>query len=329
MRRRLLVALGLSLGLHALLLALLLRAGAKPPRPPERRRPMEVEVLASKAASAPRPSQRQPTPGRSGGTSRVGASAAAAPGAQPSRVAGSDAPRVGPDLFPEGALAAALPPPPEPAAPDAGPPQAVVLAGRIQAWRLGSLAEQRVATGVDSYFSTLAHALRGGLGTPPPEGSPAYGTPSAGQRWLQGWLAALSAEDTPPEPPPAERPPQAAEHDLSGRESDLIRRLLGPMAPTQTSLTGPLALFRKTQIPPSAVLRLEQDAEGHLIRTELLASSGDATFDAWVMRSAALALAAVPKPPGFGAGLHPDGTRSDWAFYRQGDGVAVLLLRVY
>jgi hypothetical protein len=258
----------------------------------------------------------------------VAAPAAAPHGVQPSRLAPSDAPRVRPDLFPQGAFAAAMPALPEPAAPDAGPPPAAVLAGRIQGWRLGSLAEQRVANGVDSYFSTLAHALRGGLGTPPPEGSPAHGTPSAAQRWLQGWLATLSAEE-PPESPPAERPPQAAVHDLSGREGDLVRRLLGPMAPTQTSLTAPLELFRKTQVPPSAVLRLVQDAEGRLVRTELLASSGDATFDAWVKRSAALALAAVPKPPGFGAGLHPDGTRSDWAFFRQGDGVGVLLLRVY
>jgi hypothetical protein len=65
------------------------------------------------------------------------------------------------------------------------------------------------------------------------------------------------------------------------------------------------------------------------VQVELVASSGDARFDAWVKRSAALALASVPRPPGQGAGLHPDGTRSEWAFYRTDDGVAVLLLRVY
>ena len=65
------------------------------------------------------------------------------------------------------------------------------------------------------------------------------------------------------------------------------------------------------------------------MRAELIASSGDAAFDAFVQRSAALALAAVPRPPEKGAGLHPDGTRSEWAFYRSGEGVTVMLLRVY
>ncbi|HMK73148.1 MAG TPA: TonB C-terminal domain-containing protein, partial [Myxococcaceae bacterium] len=83
-------------------------------------------------------------------------------------------------------------------------------------------------------------------------------------------------------------------------------------------------------IPPAAVLRIVQDADGHLVAAELIASSGDASFDAWVKRSAALALAAVPRPPHQrGAGLHPDGTKSDWAFWRQGDSVSVVLLRVY
>jgi hypothetical protein len=233
------------------------------------------------------------------------------------------------DLFPEGALTLAAPAPPPPVAPDAGSP-AEVIAARVQGWRLGALAEYRVAVGVDTYFSTLAHALRDGLGTAPPPDSPRHGTASAGQRFLQGWLAGLAEADGPAdEAAHGERGPTQPQHDVGGREADALRRLLGPMAPTQESLVGPFELFRKTQLPPAAVLRLEQDADGKLTRVALVASSGDAVFDAWVQRSAALALAAMPKPPEYGAGLHPDGTRSEWAFFRSGDAVSVLLLRVY
>jgi hypothetical protein len=222
----------------------------------------------------------------------------------------------------------AVPALPAPEALDAGSP-AEVLTARVQGWRLANLAEQRVANGVDSYFSTLAHALRDGLGEAPPPGSARQGSASAGQRWLQGWLAGLAEAEGPADAPRGERGPTQPQHDLDGREGDMLRRILGPMAPTQTSLLAPFELFRKTQLPPAAVLRLEQDADGHLVRAQLVASSGDTTFDTWVLRSAALALAAVPRPPAYGAGLHPEGTRSEWAFYRQGDGVSVLLLRVY
>jgi hypothetical protein len=236
---------------------------------------------------------------------------------------------VAPNLFPHGALAVASPEAKTLETLDAGSP-AEILTARVQGWRLGALAEQRVATGVDSYFSTLAHALRDGLGEVPPPGAARRGTPSSGQKWLKGWLAALEEAEGPEDAPSTEeRGPQQPQHDQDGREGDMLRRILGPMAPTQTSLTGPFQLFRKTQLPPATVLRLTQDAEGHLVRTELLASSGDATFDEWVRRSAPLALASVPRPPAYGAGLHQDGTRSEWAFYRSGDGVTVLLLRVY
>jgi outer membrane biosynthesis protein TonB len=79
-----------------------------------------------------------------------------------------------------------------------------------------------------------------------------------------------------------------------------------------------------------AVLRIVQRADGSIASSELVASSGDKAFDAYVVEHAALALAAVPRPPArTGAGLHPDGTRTEWAFYRAGGSCGVLLLRVY
>jgi hypothetical protein len=324
MRRRLLLAAGLSLALHVLLFLLVARLTAQRAATLAASRPLVVEVLERPSRTAPRPSHALPAPGRPRGAFGAQVPPQAAPAAAGAAV--DDAPRVALDLFPEGALAMASPPLPE--APDAGTP-AQVIAARIQGWRLGNLAVHRVAMGVDSYFSTLAHALRDGLDGAPAPGAARHGAASAGQRWLQGWLAGLEAAAGPPDVARGERGPTQPQHDVGGREGDLLRRLLGPMAPSQESLVAPFELFRKTQLPPAAVLRLEQDGDGHLSRADLVASSGDASFDAWVRRSAALALAAVPKPPDHGAGLHPDGTRSDWAFYRTGDSVAVLLLRVY
>ncbi len=329
MRPRLLLALGLSLALHALLLLGLARLADRPVlRPPGR--PLAVEVLQQppRAPGAHRPA-RVPKVPSAGAPARGVAAPVTGPAAYGLPAGRPDAPVAPPNLFPLAALAAGVPPEVEAEAPDAGTP-AQALAGRIQAWRLGALAEARVAVGVDSYFSTLTHALRDGLGVPPPRGAARQGTPSGTQRWLQGWLASLAEAEGPADAPPKGEPlPVTQMHDMGGREGDLLRRQLGPMAPTQESLLAPFELFRKTQVPPAAVLRIEQDAEGRVVRVQLLASSGDATFDAWAQRSAALALAAVPKPPAHGAGLHPDGTRSEWAFYRSGDAAQVLLLRVY
>jgi TonB C terminal len=323
MRQRLSLAAGLSLALHLVVFLLLLRlsgAAREAPRP----RPLLVEVLERPARTAKR---QRPLPGHPTGAPQPKTPAAASgPGAR--GPGADDVPRAPLDLFPEGALALAAPAPPAPEAADAGSP-AEIIAARVQGWRLGALAEYRVAVGVDSYFSTLAHALRDGLGAAAPPGSPRHGTPSAGQRFLQGWLAGLAEADGPADAARGERGPTQPQHDVGGREADALRRLLGPMAPTQESLVAPFELFRKTQLPPAAVLRLEQDADGQLTRVALVASSGDAGFDAWVQRSAALALSAMPKPPESGAGLHPDGTRSEWAFFRSGDAVSVLLLRVY
>jgi hypothetical protein len=325
--RRLLLAVGLSLALHALVFLLLARLVRETAQSPAQR-PLVVEVLERPVRRVPHPPHVRPvSPGQAKGTQKAPGATHAGPSVRRAGPGLPDAPRAPLDLFPEGALAAATPPAPEP--PDAGSP-AEILTARVQGWRLDSLAEHRVAMGVDSYFSTLAHALRDNLGQAPPPGS-GHDTPNTGQRLLQGWLSNLAEAEKPPEAPPTERGPTPTQHDMGGRESDMVHQLLGPMAPTQDSLMAPLELMKRAlaQAPPAAVLRLVQDAQGHLVAVELIASSGDASFDAWVKRSAALALAAVPRPPGHGAGLHPDGTRSDWAFYRSGDGVAVLLLRVY
>ena len=201
---------------------------------------------------------------------------------------------------------------------------------RVDTWRHDGLAERLVATGVDDYFKEYRRALQSHLGPPPPGGGPRHGDPSAAQRWINAWLAALEEAD-PSHPPPerGERMPARDVQDVTGRMDEFVGNTLGPMA-VQPSSTAQRLLRRAAAGSPVAILHIVQRADGSIASTELVASSGDRAFDAWVVEHAPLALAAVPPPPARqGAGLHPDGTRTEWAFYRAPEGCGVLLLRVY
>jgi len=209
--------------------------------------------------------------------------------------------------------------------------EAQAVQKRVQTWRLESLGERRVAIGVDDYFKTYRRVLEHGMGTPPPGGGSKHGDLSAGQRWVNAWLDALGeAESRKEARPRGEWMPDTNVQDVTGRMDELVANQLGPMA-TQVSMVGNRLLQRAlTTFMPVAVVRIVQRADGSIASTELVASSGEKKFDAYVLEHAALALAAMPAPPTrTGAGLHPDGTRSDWAFFRNGATCGVALLRVY
>jgi len=201
---------------------------------------------------------------------------------------------------------------------------------RVERMRRDSLAERLVATGVDDYFKDYRRALQSHMGPPPPGGGPKHGDPSPAQRWINAWLAALEEADPSHEPPPkGERMPAQDVQDVTGRMDEFITNQLGPMA-VHPSFAAQRLLQRASAGAPLAVLLIVQRADGSIASTELVASSGDKAFDAYVVEHAALALAAVPPPPRrIGAGLHPDGTKTEWAFYRAPEGCGVLLLRVY
>jgi hypothetical protein len=201
---------------------------------------------------------------------------------------------------------------------------------RVETWRRDSLAERLVATGVDDYFKDYRRALQANMGPPPPGGGPKHGDLTAGQRWINAWLAALEEAEASRDPPPkGERMPERNVQDVTGRMEEFVANQLGPMA-VQPSFAAQRLLQRATAGVPVAVLLIVQRADGSIASTELVASSGDKTFDAYVVEHAALALAAVPPPPARqGAGLHPEGSRTEWAFYRAEGGCGVLLLRVY
>jgi len=200
---------------------------------------------------------------------------------------------------------------------------------RVDTWRREGMAAYRVAVGVDDYFKEYGRALQGAMGPPPPGGGPKHGDLTAGQRWINSWLDALAAADPSRDPPSGERMRAQNVQDLGNRIDELLINHLGPMA-IQPSFTAQQIIRRAAASMPMAVLRIEQRADGSIASTELIASSGDRAFDGYVLEHARLALASVPRPPARqGAGLHPEGTRTEWAFYRAGASCGVLLLRVY
>jgi len=201
---------------------------------------------------------------------------------------------------------------------------------RVETWRRESLAERNVAVGVDDYFKDYRRALQAGMGQPPAGGGPKHGDPTPGQRWIQSWLDALAeADPSKPEPPRGERMPDRDLQDVSMRMTDFMASHASAFGVQPTPVAQQL-LRRAVANVPVAVLRIVQRPDGSIASTTLVASSGDKKFDDYVVEHAQLALAAVPRPPGRqGAGLHPDGTQTDWAFFRAGSGCGVVLLRVY
>jgi hypothetical protein len=63
-----------------------------------------------------------------------------------------------------------------------------------------------------------------------------------------------------------------------------------------------------------AVVEITQQADGHLLQSILLRSSGSTTFDAYVLGAIPEGLARLSAPPDGGLGLHPDRLRSVWSF---------------
>jgi len=348
-QRPLLRALALSLLLHGALVVWLVRTvGSRPAPPPPRpatrvslrplpphppvldRHPTPPGTPPRSPAQPSAPATASRPPAGGGSTSSSGSEASGAV-----RPPSADAPI---QLFPGGAVSrgAGPVPPGDPGAsmardvPESREVEGHRVQQRIETWRGDGLAERLVATGVDDYFKDYRRALQANMGPPPPGGGPKHGDLTAGQRWINAWLAALEEADPSREPPPrGERMPDRDVQDVTGRMDEFIGNHLGPMA-VQPSFAGQRLLRRAAAGVPVAVLHIVQRADGSIASTELVASSGDKAFDAYVVEHAPVALAAVPRPPARqGAGLHPDGTRTEWAFYRAEGGCGVLLLRVY
>ena len=346
-RRPFLRALAISLLVHAALVAWLLQTLKTAPAGPRLRPATRITLRPLPPRPATKDHHRPPTPPS---PHRPGAPSGSATASRPSSPseptpappASAPVPRTpSPDapiqLFPGGAVAhgAGPVPPPDSGAstardvPDSPAVEGKRVLERVETMRRDSLAERLVATGVDDYFKDYRRALQSHMGTPPPGGGPKHGDLTAGQRWINAWLDALEEANSRRDPPKGERMPAQNVQDVTGRMDEFISNQLGPMA-VQPSFAAQRLLARAASGVPVAVLLIVQRADGSIASTELVASSGDKAFDAYVVEHAPLALASVPRPPARqGAGLHPDGTRTEWAFFRAGDGCGVLLLRVY
>jgi len=320
---------------------LLLRVLEPPSRPPQR----PATRITLRPLPPPSHAPDHPRPPASGPTHRPALPAPPAPPATASRPSpgvttapphppAADAPI---QLFPGGAVARGAGPlaPGDPGAstardvPDSPDVEGKRVLDRVQTMRRDGLAERLVATGVDDYFKDYRRALQAHMGPPPPGGGPKHGDLTAGQRWINAWLAAVEEANSRRESPRGERMPAQNVQDVTGRMDEFVSNQLGPMA-VQPSFAAQRLLQRAAAGTPVAVLLVVQRADGTIASTELVASSGDKAFDAYVVEHAPLALAAVPRPPARqGAGLHPEGTRTEWAFYRAPEGCGVLLLRVY
>jgi TonB-like protein len=346
-RRPFLRALAVSLLLHAALVLWLLRsihpALVPLPRPLTRisLRPLPPQPVPDRAAphhiTPPHRPGAPPSPGTASRPSTGDGSPApptGAPTPTPARAPPPDAPI---QLFPGGAVARGAGPVPPgvpgastaPDHPDSPEEEGKRVLERVETMRRDGLAERLVATGVDDYFKEYRRALQSHMGPPPPGGGPKHGDLTPGQRWINAWLASLEEGSSGRDPPKGERMPARDVQDVTGRMEEFVANQLGPMA-VQPSFAAQRLIHRASAAEAVAVLRIVQRADGSIASTELVASSGDKAFDAYVVEHAALALAAVPPPPARqGAGLHPDGTRTEWAFYRAGPGCGVFLLRVY
>ena len=342
-RRPFVRALAASLLLHAALLAWFMRSLETPPPPPQR--PATRITLRSLPPRPPAPGQhhapgtgpthepvRPAAPGTASRPSTGGTSAPPPPGSP--HPPSPDAPI---QLFPGGAVArgAGPVPPPDTGAstardvPDSPAVEGKRVLERVETMRRDNLADRLVATGVDDYFKDYRRALQSHMGPPPPGGGPKHGDLTPGQQWINAWLDALEEANSRRDAPKTERMPAQNVQDVIGRMDEFVANQLGPMA-VQPSFAAQRLLQRAGAGTPVAVLLIVQRADGSIASTELVASSGDKAFDAYVVEHAPLALASVPRPPARqGAGLHSDGTRTEWAFYRAGAGCGVLLLRVY
>ena len=346
-RRPFLRALAISLLVHAALVACLLRSlEATPPRSPVR---PATRITLRPLPPRPRPVDPHrpppPAPAHRPGAPSAPTTASRPSGDRPSAPvppASAPVPRTPtPDapiqLFPGSAVArgAGPVPPPDTGAstardvPDSPAVEGKRVLERVETMRRDALADRLVATGVDDYFKDYRRALQGHMGQPPPGGGPKHGDLTAGQRSINAWLDALEEANSQRDPPKGERMPAQNVQDVTGRMDEFIANQLGTMA-VQPSFSAQRLVQRAAAGAPVAVLRIVQRADGSIASTELVASSGDKVFDAYVVEHAPLALAAVPRPPARqGAGLHPDGTKTEWAFFRAGGGCGVLLLRVY
>jgi hypothetical protein len=171
-------------------------------------------------------------------------------------------------------------------------------------------AHKRVDLGiVDDYFRSLRHQLEKSASHPQPFDKPSF-LKDVGESLAKNWTSSASNYGKTGNPYP-----------------DQVAPLYPPTALGDPSVLGPqntggmpapgVASFQfvaESGAALKALVELRQAQDGKLLATILIKSSGNAEFDAHVIRAAPDALKDLPPPPPDGEGIHATGIRSLWAF---------------
>lgn|GEM_PF-327316 len=351
--RRIWIAIGLSVLAHLALFAFLIFWVPPPPKPaPPPPRPFTVQIVdlpplpplrhtpsaaahppvpASPKEAAPRPRVAQrPAPPTAAPAHRTPPHPGKRPtspstGASSPKLA-ADAPRAAPILVPHdipggipvpqgsGSTGGHLihndgkthPTPEEVAQEDAH------ARGNVQAWVSDDLARARVRVGsVDGYFSDLRHAFEAAAKDPPPF-TPKEGMLSYGQSWQRD-AQAFGKDGTLQ----AGRIPTGEMRDFENHHHPIpepgtnAERIMNGLAGTEMrahASDGATGGGRVT------VVEIRQARDGKVEAVTLRKGSGDPRFDAFVLASAREGAQKAKAMPDHGAGIHPNGTRSVWAF---------------
>lgn len=344
-RRRAAIAVGVSVGVHgALFVALALWVHA-PPVPPPPPRPFNVQIVelpplpppkpaapASAPASAPPAHHPKPaatakaTPRPPPPRPAASPSVPSAPSAHPSAPLAADVPRAAPILIPHD-VPGGIPIPQAPGGtqghlirndekqhptPEEIAQQDAHARANVQTWVSDDLARARVADGsVDTFFSDLRHAFEAAAKNPPPF-KPKQGLLDYRQSWQRdaeefgkdGTLAAGSI-------PTGEMRDFENHHDPIPEPGTNAERIMNGLAGTD------LRAHASEQVAGGAlvaVVEIRQAHDGKVQEVSLRKGSGDPRFDAFVLASARSGAQKAPTMPDHGAGIHPTGTRSVWAF---------------
>jgi hypothetical protein len=172
------------------------------------------------------------------------------------------------------------------------------------------IAHQRVEKGlVDRYFGELKHAFEHEMRDPPKFDTHAV------RGYLNNWsrLARAYAKNENPYDSDTARSAGGGQLPATRFSGGVTTRI----DQAQASLESAQA-FRKSLESSGtaivAVVELLQKPDGKLNAITLIESSGHRSFDQYVLKIAPTALDKLPSPPVKGAGIHPQGLRSTWAF---------------
>jgi hypothetical protein len=198
--------------------------------------------------------------------------------------------------------------------PGAEPDHDAVVAenARLAQNRIGTFVEEardiqahrRAEDGVvDDYFRTLRHSLESATKNPPPFGAGNF-LGDVGNALVNNPAYKNYAKTGNPYPDRVD--PLYETSPLGG-----VGMGNSNLPPPQTFNFG---FVKGSDGGLEARVEMWQSIEGKLVKLSLIKSSGNKDFDAHVVRNAPNALKDLPPPPPDGAGVHPEGIHSLWAF---------------